>query len=895
MNSRMMNGRQPKARPKPLAVHEQIRDMYGFMVKPQHSEQFKKYATIYQEEETERSERWEQFLKSVNKNVSSAPAQELGSSEAKDVRADSLGSEDSSETTLRSETSNNRDEVADQGSKLWGPLRQSLRTIEQTTSISGRGLHPSAVSGRERTASNGTGHEGVARRIDLSSSSLEGEAEGNGNTDQIANDGAVAVATDSEAHLSRVGGEGIGEDSEDEFCDATESADVLRESISPPKPPKPAVIECPWEEELRSLVRGGVPMALRGELWQVFVGTKTRRIQGHYNALLTLLADGGGESNGVGGLLDCNGSAGANYLVSKTGIIEKWTNQIEKDLPRTFPGHPALDEDGRNALRRLLTAYARHNPSVGYCQAMNFLAGLLFLLMPEENAFWTLTGIIDDYFEGYYSEKMVEAQVDQLVFEDLVQDHFPKLVSHLRLLGAQVAWISGPWFLSIFVNVLPWESVLRVWDVLLYEGNRCMLFRTGLALLEIHAPALAATRDAGDAIATLQSMAGNTFDSSQLVLMACMGFQMVTESRLQELRLKHRPDVLAALEERSIELHLWRNSNSAMTQKLPYLYNVENPSGDSLLIKKSIVVSEEKPEQVTNGLRNGHTDDSTLDHQAGLNIRSPLSFEEVSVEKAITDSISPNHVEDRDGDAKEQVSWLKKELCQALEDKKAAFVRAEELESALVEMVKQDNRRLLSAKVEKLEAEVVSLKKQLTEKNEQEQALVQVLVRMEQEQKIADDARRFAEQDSAAQRRAAEVFQEKYEGAADAVAEMEKRAVMAESMLEATLSYQALGSSPRGSGPLRRSLTDSPRGSFRTPEATGASPSSRGTPPTAQSDQNGHKELNLQDTDENASNQRSFGLSWRDRSKARSGSTVASTQTHMRTSSEGSPGGGLPF
>jgi hypothetical protein len=41
-------------------------------------------------------------------------------------------------------------------------------------------------------------------------------------------------------------------------------------------------------------------------------------------------------------------------------------------LPRTFPGHPALDEDGRNALRRLLTAYARHNPSVGYCQVHLF-------------------------------------------------------------------------------------------------------------------------------------------------------------------------------------------------------------------------------------------------------------------------------------------------------------------------------------------------------------------------------------------------------------------------------------------------------------------------------------------------------------------------------------------
>jgi hypothetical protein len=29
-------------------------------------------------------------------------------------------------------------------------------------------------------------------------------------------------------------------------------------------------------------------------------------------------------------------------------------------------------------------------------------------------------------------------------------------------------------------------SVLRIWDVLLYEGNRSMLFRTALALLEQH-------------------------------------------------------------------------------------------------------------------------------------------------------------------------------------------------------------------------------------------------------------------------------------------------------------------------------------------------------------------------------------------------------------------------
>ncbi len=45
-----------------------------------------------------------------------------------------------------------------------------------------------------------------------------------------------------------------------------------------------------------------------------------------------------------------------------------WNVQIEKDLHRTFPGHPLMDRRGRAALRRILAAYSRRNDSVGYCQ-----------------------------------------------------------------------------------------------------------------------------------------------------------------------------------------------------------------------------------------------------------------------------------------------------------------------------------------------------------------------------------------------------------------------------------------------------------------------------------------------------------------------------------------------
>ncbi|KAJ8435036.1 hypothetical protein Cgig2_027245 [Carnegiea gigantea] len=86
-------------------------------------------------------------------------------------------------------------------------------------------------------------------------------------------------------------------------------------------------------------------------------------------------------------------------------------------------------------------------------------------------------------------------------------------------------------------------------------------------------------------------------------------------------------------------------------------------------------------------------------------------------------------------------------------------VRAEELEFALMEMVKQDNRRQLSARVEQLEQEVAELRRAVAEKQEQENAMLQVLMRVEQEQKVTEDARRFAEQEAASQRDAAQVLQ----------------------------------------------------------------------------------------------------------------------------------------
>uniref|UniRef100_A0A7N0TLL2 Rab-GAP TBC domain-containing protein n=1 Tax=Kalanchoe fedtschenkoi TaxID=63787 RepID=A0A7N0TLL2_KALFE len=773
------------------AAFEHKRDAYGFAVRPQHVQRYREYAAIYKEEEEERSDRWISFLQrqadeSFLDVSSTAESDNISPHDIPTNLGDGpneVGSPIGHPAEGYSSRENVTENVVPEATEkqvhrvqLWTEIRPSLQAIEEM----------------------------MSRRIKKTNVLKHLAEPGNLST----NSSIPSV----EESLSPNGAE---EDSEDEFYDVERSDSLQDVPLSgSPSASSAGVNEekvhpeasFPWKEELECLVQGGVPMALRGELWQAFVGVRARRKEKYYQELLSQESSLPKQGVKQEQRTDNNHNDSPIHIVS---VPEKWKGQIEKDLPRTFPGHPALDEDGRNALRRLLTAYARHNPSVGYCQAMNFFAGILLLLMPEENAFWTLVGIIDDYFDGYYSEEMIESQVDQLVFEELVYERFPKLVNHLDYLGVQIAWVTGPWFLSIFMNMLPWESVLRVWDVLLYEGNRVMLFRTALALIELYGPALVTTKDAGDAVTLLQSLAGSTFDSSQLVLTACMGYQNVNEVRLQELREKHRPSVMAAIEERARGLK--RMDSNGLASKL---YNFKQDPG-SLMLN-------------TNGdIKLGNDDACHSECLIGMT-------GDAGVDSA--------------PDYKEQIVWLKVQLSKLLEDKRSAELRSEELETALMEMVKQDNRRQLSARVEQLEQEVAELRHLLSDKQEQEHAMLQVFIRVEQEQRLTEDARRYAEQEAAAQRHESEVLQRKYEDSVASLEQLEKRAVMAESMLEATLQYQS-GQLKTQSSPRYAPVDSSPEGSNQ--EAV------QEVPP---------RKLTLLS--------RPFGLSWGDRNKSKGESAV---------------------
>ncbi|CAI9783214.1 unnamed protein product [Fraxinus pennsylvanica] len=829
---------------------EPQRDAYGFTVTSKHLHRFQAYADIYKEEEEERLQKWKGFLEQAkstrwhlsNKEIKSVVSQVTNQQSETDHKAS--GRNDSSETKsvsskLTKQQTEPTQELCVEGydSGEQKPVSSEVTKQKSIQEVSGKGDDSRIQKPVSDTRTESNPIKETPVTLQIKSREVKTWAEINPSLDVIdhmmsfrvkrRNMGSENIISThnqlpsiDEARLSKVESE---EDGEEKFYDneiADDSVDASAEgsSASDEIYPEPVF---PWKEELEFLVRGGVPGDLRGDVWQAFVGVRTRRVERYYQDLLAVEFD---ASDGQEHEELLSGDDSKQRSRKGVDLSEKWKKQIEKDLHRTFPGHPALNENGRNSLRRVLLAYARHNPSVGYCQGMNFFAGLLLLMMSEENAFWTLVGIIDDYFDGYFSLEMIESQVDQLVFEELMHETFPKLVNHLDYLGVQVTLIIGPWFLSIFVNILPWESVLRVWDVILFEGNRVMLFRTALALMDLYGPAVVTTKDAGDAITLLQSLTGSTFDSSQLVLTACMGFLTITEDRLQGLREKHRPSVLATIEERAKGGQVFKDPKGLANK----LYSFKHAS-ESLIKERMMEAGSD------NELMAGKVSDA---ESYSTNMDEFLNSKTIDTE---VDSLP---------DLQDQVGWLKVELCSLLEEKRSAMLRAEELEAALMEMVKQDNRRELSARVEQLELEVSELRQTLADKKEQENAMLQVLLRVEQEQKVTEDARLFAEQDAAAQSYAVNVIKEKYEKVVTSLAQMEKRAVMAESMLEATLQYET--------GQIK--ALSSPRPGVGNVESPQNMPTRTGL--------------------------LSFGLGWRDRNKGNTSNAVASGES--KTVNEGS-------
>ncbi|ETS72971.1 hypothetical protein PFICI_15363 [Pestalotiopsis fici W106-1] len=322
----------------------------------------------------------------------------------------------------------------------------------------------------------------------------------------------------------------------------------------------------------KRFVRKGIPPEWRGAAWFYYAGGPA------------ILSKHGGIYN--------------QLLAQKAKDID--TEAIERDLHRTFPdnikfraanassipnteyhepGSTATDADGNpvrrdesemiSSLRRVLHAFSIYNPRIGYCQSLNFLAGLLLLFTEtEEHAFWLLNIITRVYLPGTHETSLEGANVDLGVLMTSVQETMPNVWAKIggELDGTDtvkpksrrhrrnptiptrlppVTLCMTAWFMSCFIGTLPIETTLRVWDVFFYEGSKT-LFRIALTIFKLGENEIKSVGDPMEIFQVVQAMPRRLLNANTL-MEACFrrrnGFGHISQETIEERRLERRKNV----------------------------------------------------------------------------------------------------------------------------------------------------------------------------------------------------------------------------------------------------------------------------------------------------------------------------------------------------------------
>ncbi|KAK4908322.1 hypothetical protein LTR28_000334, partial [Elasticomyces elasticus] len=314
----------------------------------------------------------------------------------------------------------------------------------------------------------------------------------------------------------------------------------------------------PKSDRVKRFIRKGIPPEWRGAAWFWYAGGPGRlaRDPGLYWDLIE--------------------------QIDKGKLSDNDREHIERDLNRTFPDNarfkpdPTTTSDTQSsagggtphtqtdepeppivrALRRVLQAFAVHNPGIGYCQSLNFIAGLLLLFLDEdeEKVFVLLNTVTGVFLPGTHGVALEGANVDIAVLMASIKESLPAVWAKIHEDGMPPGGANGgggpvprlptvslattAWFMSLYVGTLPIESVLRVWDSLFYEGSKT-LFRIALAVFKLGEARIRAVGDPMEVFQVVQTMPRALLDANAL-MRACFrrrnGFGHLSQETVERRR-----------------------------------------------------------------------------------------------------------------------------------------------------------------------------------------------------------------------------------------------------------------------------------------------------------------------------------------------------------------------
>ena len=333
--------------------------------------------------------------------------------------------------------------------------------------------------------------------------------------------------------------------------------------------PKQEGLAAWWQQTagVRALVRGGIPPEDRGRLWFELSGA-ARKMEAHSSGYYSSLAETATPAEGASRegatimkevciqnetIVYQNHTKTRNVVFkmmkfSFSGMEKanlKRLKQIEKDIARTFAGEktrisnvrhkrdlsiagmyiqltsvfvPGRKDPGRASLRRVLFAYASHNPDVGYCQAMNLILAhlLLQLGVNEERGFWLLATMIEDIVPGFHTPAMEGLQTQLQVLNELLAEGMPAIKTSLNRNAVPLDLITMELLIGAFCTTLPRHTLYRLWDVLFFEGSAVLL----AAVMEIfeQSRAVIEAAESMEVVLSAFGVAGRgAFDASRFI------------------------------------------------------------------------------------------------------------------------------------------------------------------------------------------------------------------------------------------------------------------------------------------------------------------------------------------------------------------------------------------
>ncbi|XP_035520322.1 uncharacterized protein si:ch211-266k8.4 [Morone saxatilis] len=275
------------------------------------------------------------------------------------------------------------------------------------------------------------------------------------------------------------------------------------------------------KSQIERFIRMGIPPSLRGRVWKCLLTLDSLRETSDFNYQKCLsevrgpLVDLGvseyGILSAIATLSDTQNDLDLNHQQSSNCPEPRYSvdditlfRQIALDLQRSFPTHRSLMGEspeaieGQAKLFRVLIAYAKYSPQVGYSQGMSYIAAVLLMQLGEEEAFWALTALLGKpkYLTELFDLSLNKVQHQVKVFDQFLKHRKPQLSQHMESVGVLSVYFVMPWFLTLFSSLPCWDSVLAVWDLIILHGLSAV-FRTALTIIELLEPRLLDLHDEG--------------------------------------------------------------------------------------------------------------------------------------------------------------------------------------------------------------------------------------------------------------------------------------------------------------------------------------------------------------------------------------------------------------